>query len=58
MVEAEDEGVMLDPGRGERGTEGRREDREEGRNHKKWEMLVDLIQTAFQEVELTEEAAW
>ena len=49
---------MLDPGRGERGTEGRREDREEGRNHKKWEMLVELIQTAFQDVELTEEAAW
>ena len=54
--QAEDKGVMPDPGRGERGTEERREDGEEGSNHKKWEMVVELIQTEFLEGETLEEA--
>ena len=38
--------------------EDRREDRGEGREQTKWEMVVELIQTAFWEGVIAEEVTW
>ena len=56
MAETENEGVMSELEVRERVTEDRREVGEEGRKKTKWEMVVDLIHTAFRERELAKEA--
>ena len=49
---------MMELGGRERDTKDSREEGEEGNTKTKWEMVVNMIQMIFQEVELPEEAAW
>ena len=56
-AEAEDEGVMSELGGRARGNKERREGGEEGGMQTKWEMVMELIQTAFREGDVAEDVA-
>ena len=57
-AEAEAEGETSDTEDRERGTDERIEDGGEVKEPTKWEMVVELLQTAFQDGVLAEEATW
>ena len=57
-AEVEAEGETSDPEGRERDTEERIEDGGEGRETTKWEMVMELVQMAFREGVLAEEAVW